>query len=74
MKGFIKVASAVPQVTVADVQSNLKSIVELCEQMDKEGVCLAVFPEMSLTGYTCGDLFHNSVILDASRDALLALA
>lgn len=72
-KGFLRVAAAVPMVKVADINSNIDSIYNLLLCLDKEGVELAVFPEMSLTAYTCGDLFHNETLLDACEDGLYRL-
>lgn len=72
-KGFLRVAAAVPMVKVADINSNFDSIYNLLLCLDKEGVELAVFPEMSLTAYTCGDLFHNETLLDACEDGLYRL-
>lgn len=72
-KGFLRVAAAVPTVKVADINSNIDSIYNLLLCLDKEGVELAVFPEMSLTAYTCGDLFHNETLLDACEDGLYRL-
>lgn len=63
-QGFIRVSAAVPSVTLADVNANVDSIIETLETLEKRGVRIAVFPEMSLTGYTCGDLFHQSELLD----------
>lgn len=74
MKGYIKVAAAIPRVTVADPQANLKSICRLCHNMDTEGVTVAVFPELCLSGYTCADLFHNTTLLENSLLALRELA
>lgn len=71
--GFFKVAAAVPAVKVADTVYNLESVSGLCAKMDDEGVELAVFPEMCLTGYTCADLFHNETLLDGAMSALLEL-
>lgn len=68
--GFIKVASAIPSVTVADTDSNIQEIKRLLDQaMDKE-VEIVVFPELAITGYTCGDLFSQQLLL---RQALQAL-
>ena len=72
-KGFLRVAATVPTVKVADINSNVDSIYNLLLCLDKEGVELAVFPEMSLTAYTCGDLFHNETLLDACEDGLYRL-
>lgn len=72
-KGFLRVAATVPMVKVADINSNIDSIYNLLLCLDNEGVELAVFPEMSLTAYTCGDLFHNETLLDACEDGLYRL-
>ncbi len=66
MHGFIRVAAAVPKVKVANVLGNVDEIVSLAAEAEEEEVSIVVFPELSLTGYTCGDLFfqenlHNSV-------------
>ena len=64
--GFIKVATATPHVTVADCRANLNEILKIWKDADQAGVKLLVYPELSLTGATCGDLFHSeSMILSA---------
>lgn len=73
MTGFIKVASAIPAVTIADTTSNVAAICRLCDEMDKKGVELAVFPELCITGYTCADLFHNDLLLEAALKGLVEL-
>lgn len=55
--GFLKVAAAVPHVRVADCAHNADRIVALAQRAAQRGVEIAAFPELSLTGYTCGDLF-----------------
>ena len=55
--GFIKVAAATPRVTVADCKANGEEILRAIREMEKEHVKLMVFPEFSITGYTCHDLF-----------------
>ena len=67
---YIRVASAVPQVTLADPSANAAHITALCKKMDKAGVDVAVFPEMCITGYTCGDLFFNNELLESAKNAL----
>ena len=54
--GFVRVAALSPNVTVADPAANAKSILELYRRADEQGCSLAVFPELALTGCTCGDL------------------
>lgn len=71
--GFLKVAAAVPQVRVADCGFNAERIVALSQQAAQRGVEIAAFPELSLTGYTCGDLFLQSTLLDAAEEALEAV-
>ena len=71
--GFFRAASVVPAVQPADIESNVTSIVDLIADLRNRRVELAVFPEMSLTGYTCGDLFHNSTLLDAVGPAILKI-
>lgn len=68
--GFLRVASAIPTVTVADPQTNARAIISLAKDLENQGVHVAVFPEMCITGYTCGDLFHSRLLLDRAIDAL----
>ena len=72
--GFFRVATAIPTVKVADVEYNLKQHIDLIHQAHAEGVQLLAFPELSLTGYTCADLFHHEPLLEATKTALLHLA
>ncbi len=68
--GFLRVAAAVPSLRVADCDYNACQILDLMGQAEKEGVHLLVFPELSLTGYTCADLFHQPVLQRGAVDAL----
>lgn len=68
--GFIKVAVASPRVTVADCAANLQKIKDTALAAYKDGVKILVFPELSLTGYTCSDLFYSEVLLSRAREAL----
>ena len=72
--GFVRVAAAVPPLKVADVRFNLARIVQFAEWADAEGAQITVFPELSLTGYTAGDLFQQPLLVEAAREALLELA
>lgn len=63
MYGFVKVASAVPQVRVADVKYNVEQIVSMMMEADNNGVRVVVFPELSMTGSTCADLFRQQLLL-----------
>ncbi len=71
--GFIKVAAAVPQVRVGDCQYNLQQTISLLHRAAKAGAELAVFPELGLTGYTCADLFHQTLLLDQAEQSLQQL-
>ncbi len=71
--GFVKVAAAIPTVTVADPAQNAAQIVKLVQAAVKEGVRTVAFPELCLTGYTCGDLFLKPALLDAAEAALQTL-
>lgn len=72
--GFVKVAAATPDIRVADVEFNTQNIINAMEEAQKNGAKILVFPELCVTGYTCSDLFDHSVLLKASRKALLEIA
>lgn len=72
--GFVKVAAATPDIRVADVEFNTQNIINTMEEAQKNGAKILVFPELCVTGYTCSDLFDHSVLLKASRKALLEIA
>ena len=71
--GFVKVAAATPLVKIADCQANAEAIDHLTAEAVERGVSIVVFPELSLTGYTCGDLFSQSRLLEAANEALKRL-
>ncbi len=70
--GFLKVAAATPVVRLADTKANCEAHVALAQKAYGEGVRILVFPELSLTGATCGDLFTNDTLLQGAQDALIA--
>ena len=72
--GFVKVAAATLDIRVADVEFNTQNIINAMEEAQKNGAKILVFPELCVTGYTCSDLFDHSVLLKASRKALLEIA
>lgn len=72
--GFVKVAAATPDIRVADVEFNTQNIINVMEEAQENGAKILVFPELCVTGYTCSDLFDHSVLLKASRKALLEIA
>ena len=67
---FIRAAVCVPEVRVADPAFNATRTIELLSQTAKKKACLAVFPELGLTAYTCEDLFHQQALLEAGEQAL----
>ena len=71
--GFIKVASAVPAVRVADCEYNRQQIETLMGQAEDAGVEIIVFPELCITAYTCQDLFRQQVLIDACEHAMISL-
>ena len=71
--GFLKVCAVSPRVTVAGVQSNLNAALQKIEKANKNKVQILVFPELFLSGYTCGDLFLQTALQDACKSALTAV-
>ena len=71
--GFVKVASAIPTIKVADCDYNEKQIENLVVQAEGKGVEIICFPELCITGYTCGDLFSQQLLIDSSENALFKL-
>ena len=68
--GFVKIAAATPDLRVADCAYNASEIVKQAKQAAAKGAHLVVFPELCLTGYTCGDLFLQRTLLDGALTAL----
>ena len=71
--GFFNVAAAVPAVKVADVTYNVQQIESIIAQAEGRGVEVLVTPELSLTGYTCQDLFREQLLLDKAEEGILQL-
>lgn len=72
--GFTRVAAAVPRVLVADTEHNANEIAALVNRgAARDCIDVMVFPELSLTGYTCADLFHQKELLDGAVNALKKL-
>lgn len=65
--GFVRVAAATPKIRVADCDRNKNEIIKLINEANSEGVSLIVFPELCITGYTCGDLFLQKTLLDGAK-------
>ena len=60
--GFVKVAAAIPQVKVADCKFNAQQIDTQIAIAEGKGIQIIVFPELSITGYTCADLFGQTLL------------
>ncbi len=71
--GFIRTACASPELKVADCAFNAEKMAEAIQNAAAKGVQLLVFPELSLTGYTCGDLFSQRVLLEGAQQGLRRL-
>ena len=71
--GMVRVAAVVPQVNVADVEGNVAHLIESVDQAIGLGASIVATPELCVTGYTCGDLFGNDLLLDAAEQALVDL-
>lgn len=71
--GIVRVAAVVPQVNVADVEGNVAHLIESVDQAIGMGASIVATPELCVTGYTCGDLFGNDLLLDAAEQALVDL-
>lgn len=72
--GFIRAAAATPAIKVGDCVFNRKQMEAMAFQAAKEDASLIAFPELSLTAYTCGDLFLHKKLLDSAEQELLMLA
>ena len=70
MLDYIRIACAVNQVAVGDVRKNTQDICGRIAEADRQNVDVLVFPELSLTGYTCADLFFQETLLTAARKGL----
>lgn len=72
--GFVRVAAVSPRVKVADVEFNVSQMKQELDACLSKGAGIVVFPELSITGYSCEDLFYQSALLSKAREALLDLA
>lgn len=68
--GFIKVCAATPEIRVADVEYNTKNIIAAIKESAGKGSQLTVFPELCVSGYTCGDLFNQPTLISACEKAI----
>ena len=70
MLDYIRIACAVPAVKVGDVQKNTEDICSYLEKADAQNVDIVVFPELAMTGYTCGDLFYQTTLHNAVEEGM----
>ena len=73
MRGLVRVGAAVPSLALGNVKENMKRHLAMMREAKEKRVSIVIFPELSLTGYTCGDLFFQRRLLDDVTDALLTL-
>lgn len=71
--GFVKVAAVTPKIKVADTKYNGQLIRTFMKDVEKEGAKVVVFPELAITGASCGDLFYQSKLLKAAKDELMQI-
>lgn len=74
LDGFIRVAAASPKIKVGDVDYNVSQTVSLARKAAAKDTAVIVFPELGITGYTCGDLFEQKALLDKAKIGLFDLA
>ena len=68
--GFVKVGGASNDVVVANPELNTKSIIKIMNKANKENVNVLVYPELAISGYTCGELFFQDTLLDSCLEGL----
>lgn len=68
--GFVRVCAATPEIRVADVRFNANNILSAAKEAAEKGAQVIVFPELCVTGYTCGDLFNQRALIAAAEEAL----
>lgn len=71
--GFIRVAAATPRMKVADVDANVEEICRMAEIAENEQVSILAFPELSVTGYSCGDLFAQELLVSRAEEGVKRL-
>ena len=72
--GYIKVAAAIPHVKVADCAYNAERIIALIKQAAERDISVVVFPELSITSCSCGDLYRQATLLRKAENALEQIA
>ena len=74
MDGFYRIAAATPALKLGDAAANASELARLVEKAAQDGVSAIVFPELCLTGYTCGDLFFRDDLLRSASESVAAFA
>ena len=72
--GFVKTAAVTPKIRVAQPEFNGAEIIRLAKEAAGNGAKLIVFPELCITGYTCGDLFLQAALIRKARETLFTIA
>ena len=72
--GFVKTCAITPKIRVADTVYNGQIIMDSMEEASRAGAKLVVFPELCITGYTCGDLFWQNKLITAAKEELMKIA
>ncbi len=73
-QGFVKVAAVTPDMRVADVEYNVREICRMIDETTEQGAKVIAFPELCITGYTCGDLFTQEILLREAKRGLYQIA
>ncbi len=68
--GFVRVGAIVPKLKVADVEFNVEEIINLINVAEEKKIQIACFPELCITGYSCGDLFYQDILIEKSKQGL----
>ena len=71
--GFVKAAALAPKIKVADTEHNTQEIIRLMKEAWEKGARILVFPELCVTGYTCGELFLQELLLRRAKEALFEI-
>ena len=74
MFGFYRIAACVPRLKIADIRYNVQQILELSASAAEKSASVVLFPELAVTSYSCGELFHNTALLDETEKAAAELA
>ncbi|OGN01131.1 MAG: hypothetical protein A3B91_02765 [Candidatus Yanofskybacteria bacterium RIFCSPHIGHO2_02_FULL_41_29] len=67
---YVRVVAAVPKIKVGDIDYNVEQILDFAKKADQKGASITVFPELSITGHTMDDLFHQRLLLNKAEEAL----